>query len=255
MIFDRCSTHRDALGAFVDGELPGAEMQLVSGHLDGCASCAGEVERLRGIGSLLRGAARMAEAPPPMLGLAGGVVARIGAEAAQSWRAVFDRAVEDWHWIIVGGGSVAATFVSMLLVTTLLLFGPAPVQQNSLAGLMSSLETHPGTLFVEVGDSRDARLMQVDTGAANVRVMPAMLGRISEQDLVSAFTNAVVSKRGGLIDFASMSANDRRTLEAALTQISLFRDAPSAVSTAGQLNVLRIRLVATTSVVAPPLEP
>lgn len=253
MMFDRCSTHRDALGAFVDGELPGAGMQQVSGHLEGCASCAGEVDRLRGIGSLLRSAARVAAAPPPMLGLAGGVVARIGAEAAQSWRAVFDRAIEDWHWIIVGGGSVAATFVSMLLVTAMLLFGPAPKQQDSLAGLMSSLETHPGTLFVEVGDSRDARLMQVDTGAASVRVMPAMLG-ISERDLVSAFTNAVVSKRGGLVDFASMSANDRRNLELALAWISGFRAAPSAASTTGQLNVLRIRLIATTGVSAPPLD-
>jgi anti-sigma factor RsiW len=252
-MFDSCATHRDALGAFVDGELSVAETQRVSGHLDGCASCAGEVDRLRGIGALLRGAARMHEAPPPMLGLAGGVVARIGAEAAQSWRAMFGRAVDDWHWVIVGGGSVAATFVSMLLVTALLFFGPAPMQQNSLAGLMSSLETHPGTLLVEVGDSRDTRLLQVATGAASVRVMPAMLG-ISEQDLVSAFTNAVVSKRGGLVDFASMPATERRALDLLLTRINGFRNGPAPASMTGQLNVLRIRLIATTGVSAPPLE-
>ncbi len=96
--------------------------------------------------------------------------------------------------------------------------------------------------------------MQVDTGAASMRVMPAMLG-IYEQDLVSAFTNAVVSKRGGLVDFASMSANDRRTLESLLTRISDLRDAPGSRSAPrAQLTVVRIRLIATTGVSAPPLE-
>ena len=255
-LFDRCTSFRDDVGAFVDGELTGAERLRVIAHLADCPVCADEAERVRSVGALLRGAAGADPATPAMAGLAGGVVTRVRAESAQSWRAVIDRGFDDWHWIIVGGGSVAATFVSMLFVTALLLFGPSPVQQDSLAGLMSSLETHPGTLLVEVGDTKQAQLMQVNTGAENVHVVPAMLGGGSyEQELVSQVMSLVVSDRGRIVTLAEMPETERRNAESLLQLIGDRRGPPAAFSVTGPLNILRVRLLASVGVSVRGLRP
>jgi anti-sigma factor RsiW len=251
-LFDRCTVHRDDLGAFVDGELTGAESLRVAEHLETCSGCATEAERVRQLGSLLRNAAETDSPTPEMAGLASGVVTRVNAENAQSWPAVINRGFDDWHWIIVGGGSVAATFVSMLLVTAVLLFGPSPVQQDSLAGLLSSLNTHPGTLLVEVGDTKQPQLVQVDTGAANVRVVPAMLG-VDEADLVSQVMNLVVTDRGHIV--AKMPAAEWRNTESLLQQIGEMRGARAPFGAASRLNVLRVRLLVNVGVSARGLWP
>ena len=255
-LFDRCTSFRDDVGAFVDGELTGAERLRVTEHLEDCVVCAGEAERVRGLGALLRQAAGDGAATPAMAGLAGGVVTRVRAEAAQSWRAVVDRGFDDWHWIIVGGGSVAATFVSMLFATALVFFGPSPVRPDSLAGLMSSLETHPGTLLVEVGDTKQSQLMQVNTGAEHVRIVPAMLGTSSyERDVVSQVMSLVVSRRGRIVTLAEMPETERRNAESLLEQIGGMRDQPASFGAPGHLNVLRVRLLASVDVSVPGLRP
>jgi len=252
MLFSRCAAFRDDLAAFVDGELTGAERLRVSGHLEQCPACAVEAERVQNIGTLLRTAAREATALPAMNGLASGVVARIRAEAAYSWRAVIGRGFDDWHWFIVGGGTVAATFVSMLLATALLVFGSAPVQQDSLAGLMSSLETQSGTLLVEVGGANSGPVMEVDSGASKVIVRPTGLG-LSEPELVSLFMNLIVSKAGRIVSLAEMPAGERRNAEALLQSIADYREGRAGPNARGRLDVLRIRLLATTEVSVPGL--
>jgi hypothetical protein len=252
MIFESCALYRGDLGSFVDGELTGAERLRIAAHLERCPACTVESERMRNIGALLReAAAGAAEAVPPTGGLAGGVVARAGAEAAQSWRALLDRGLDDWHWFIVGGGSVAATFVSMLLATAMLVFGSAPVQGNSLAGLMSSLQTQPGTLLVEVGGAKGADVMQVESGASKVMVMPA--GTIPEQQLVIEFMNLVMSKRGSIVSLAEMGEGQRRSAESLLQQIGVSREGRTGTEARGRLDVVRIRLLATTEVSVPGL--
>ena len=250
-IFGECAAYRDDLAAFVDGELTGAERFRMSEHLDRCPACTVEAERVRNIGSLLRTAAGEVANTPPMSGLAGGVVTRVHAESAQSWRAVLGRGLDDWHWFIVGGGSVAATFVSMLFVTALLIFGAKPVQHDSLAGLMSSLQSHSGTLLVEVGGSKTGQVMQVGAGASSVLVMPLSL--MSEQDLVARFMDLVVSKHGDLRSLGSMPASARRDVEELLNQLSLRRAGSAGRSDSGRLDVVRIRLL--TSVSVPALMP
>jgi len=252
-IFTQCAVYRNDLAAFVDGELTGAERLRVSGHLEQCPACAVEAERVQNIGTLLRTAAREATGLPAMNGLASGVVARVRAEAAYSWRAVLGRGFDDWHWFIVGGGSVAATFVSMLLATAMLVFGSAPVQQDSLAGLMSSLETQPGTLLVEVGGANGGPVMQVDSGATSkVIVMPTGLG-LSEPELVSLFMTLIVSKAGRIVSLAEMPAVERRNAEALLQSIGDCREGRAGPNARGRLDVLRIRLLATTEVSVPGL--
>ncbi len=253
MLLDSGHATRDELGALIDGELSGADHRRVSEHVDRCPACAVETERVLNIGDRLRRAARTRWVLPAMDGLAGGVVARVRAEASQSWGATIDRGLDDWHWFIVGGGSVAATFVSMVFVTGLLIFGSLPVQNDSLAGLMSSLQTHPGTVLVEVA-SPNAPVMQVNSGASRVFVMPATM-HVSEQELVSEFTNLVVSDRGRIVSLAEMPERERHNAEALLQQIGEMRKAPASFGAPNRLDVLRIRLLTTTEVSARGLRP
>lgn len=253
-----CEALQLHLNAFVDGELAGAEMLRVLQHLEACDDCTQEVEHIRSVGSLLRDAAAVEAVTPPMLGLAPGVIARIGAEEAQSWRGVIRRGVDDWHWVIVGGGSVAATFMSVVFAGALLLFGPVPVREDSLSALITNLGVPAGRLLIEAtqaGAPKDSMLREVDTGGAysseagNPRVMPAMLGLPTEGDLVGLLTNAIVPA-GRLVELASMPEGERRYTESLLDNISRFRMGDSMFASASPLTVHRIRLVTNTSVSA-----
>src|SRR5262249_24344144 len=154
------------LGAFVDGELSGAERLRVSQHLAECRSCAAEAQALGELGDVLRAGAITSDPEPGTLdGLAGGVISRVRAERAQSWRAFGERFLDDWHHALVGAGSVAAAFISIAFVSAMLEFGPAPVRDDSLAALIANLNSPAGTLFVEAtpisGRDYNSILMQV----------------------------------------------------------------------------------------------
>jgi predicted anti-sigma-YlaC factor YlaD len=139
---DGCTAIRDRLGLFVDGELTGAERLEVRHHLDRCEDCTGELGALDALGDTLRTIAEVAAShTPDLAGLAAGVVSRSRAEADLSWRAWFGRASGDWQWLIVGAGSIAATVTSALLVSAILAFGPEPERRDSLAGIITDLQS------------------------------------------------------------------------------------------------------------------
>jgi hypothetical protein len=140
---------QEQLDAFVDDELTGAERLDVVQHVQICASCARAVDELTTVGELLRGSSA-SEVPYELSGLAAGVISRTRAEAALSWQGRISRACEDWHWFVVGGGSVAATFVSTLLLSAILAFGPEPERHDSVAGFYVS---------DPAGAERDIRLL------------------------------------------------------------------------------------------------
>jgi len=253
-----CASLREHLGAYVDGELSGVEMIRVSQHLEDCADCASRIDELRGIGGLLRDAP-LADAPAPSLaGMASGVITRVRAESAQSWRHFFRRGVDDWHWLIVGGGSVVATFASMVFASALLFFGPDPARPDSLSALITNLGSRAGTLLIEatpVGDDKDSMLMEVDTGnqrADGDVVVPAMLGFPTERDLVDALNQAVVPQ-GRLVELSAMPEVERRYTESLLDNINRFRLGESTYG-AGPLTVHRVRLVTNTGVSAKAME-
>jgi hypothetical protein len=258
-----CATLRHHLGAFVDGELAGAEMLRVSEHLETCSRCAAEVADLKDTGSLLRAAAASEPLPPSLAGLAGGVVSRVRAESAQSWRRLFQTATEDWHWVIVGGGAVIATFVSMVFAGALLLFGPVPVREDSLSALINNLGSPAGRLLIEAttaADSKDPMLMEVQTGstsgggASDTRVLPAMLGFATERELVDLLTTALVPQSGRLVEFAKMPEVERKYAESLLDNLSRFRMGEPTYATVSALNVHRVRLVTNTGVSAKIME-
>ncbi len=245
-----CTRVRPHLGAFVDGELPGAARLSISRHLAQCATCALEVDRVRSVGDALRDAA--GRLPAGVLdGLAAGVVSRTRAENAQSWPAMFHRAFDDWHWILAVTGSVVAAFVSAMLVSVILRFGPAPERSDSLAALLNNLGSPAGTLFVVAtpeGQDADSRLMQFgNAGGAMKRgitdvALPAEFRSPSESQLVGAL-GSLVAHDVRVMDIRSMSSEERQEIETLLSEISRLRGADTRWSPA-RLSVLQLRLYA-----------
>jgi hypothetical protein len=173
-----CSLVSDRLEAFVDGELCGSDRLDVARHLDACEVCRREAHALRELGDRLR------EWTPPeadldrqTLGLGARVLGRVQAEERLSWRSWFERAVDGWHWAIVGTGSVVGTLLSTSVLSLVLAFGPAPVREDSLSALMGNLASPPGYMFVLVSavSDNELALLQIANGQPTASRMVAAL--------------------------------------------------------------------------------
>jgi hypothetical protein len=248
-----CIVHPD-LEAFVDGELRGARVLEVLDHLDRCAACSNDVADLRALGETIR---RGLPAEPPAVefdGLASTVISRTRAEAAESWPGVFRRAQEDLHWVMVGAGAVAATFVSTLLLSAILAFGPKPDREDSLSALITNVRLPAGTLFLwatPVGD-QEPMLVQVDEGGVTVPralveyAMWSSDASRTEAALVDALQDAVTDG-DHTVALDQMDPKRRRQAEALLVEISRLR-AASPLPHGVALAVHEVRLLASARV-------
>ncbi len=255
MISADCDLVRDELDAFVDGELRGAELRHMVTHIGACRRCAEEVESRQVLGGLIRESVAGGYRLSIPDGLAAGVVARVRAESYFSWRAGLGRAVEDWHWVIVGGGAVASTFVAMLLCSALILFGTTAPAADSLSTLGQNLSRSPGSLYAEVSEQGgEVMLVQLDTGAGSVRPLPVLWRPVDEErELVDALGEALV--RGGVfVPLASMPEGQRHYAEWLLANIARVRRPEPMTSPLGPLTVYRLHLVTNTDVTAKGLE-
>lgn len=255
MITADCDLIREELDAFVDGELRGPDLRRVADHLDSCRSCAEEVEVRRGLGGLIRDAVAEEYRLPVPTGLAAGVVARTRAESYFSWRAGLSRALEDWHWVIVGGGAVTSTFLSMLLCSALLLFGTATPNAASLSSLGHSLSSSPGSLYAEVSqEGGEVMLVQLDTGHGSMAPLPTILQRADEERLLVDALGEALARGGAFVQLASMPEAERQYAEWLLANIARVRRAEPVVGPLGALTVYRLHLVTNTDVTAKGLE-
>jgi putative zinc finger protein len=249
-----CEALRHHLSAFVDGELPGGDMLRVAEHLAVCHECAREAEAIRGLGDELRSAASRLTPAPELAGLADGVVSRARAEEAQSLRAMLARALEDWHWAVVGFGSIAATSASLFFVSMLLTFGPAPPSPESLAALMNNLRRPAGTVILmatPIGHDQEATLMLLDNGDSDAEgsglgTLPPEFTPQTDRDLVEALTD-VVTDKGQLVNLSAMQPDARRYAEWLMDEISRIKSNPARVP---GLKVHLVGLVTTTGVTA-----
>lgn len=258
MISADCDWVRDDLDAFADGELRGEDLRRVAQHVEGCRACAEEIDVRQSLGGLIRESASKAMPAVPS-GLASGVVARVRAESAVSWRSVLRRSTEDWHWAIVGGGAVSATFVSALFCSALLIFGTAAPAADSLSTLGRNLRESPGAIYAEVSrqgsPSNEVMLVQLATSAAPSGVYPEVLARSDEERaLVNALAETLAAA-GPLQDLSRLPAEARRKAEWLLTTIARLRAAEPMVGPYGTLQVHRLHLVTNTEVTAKGLTP
>ena len=257
-----CRDIREDLGAYLDRELSGPVRLQVAQHLEICQACALEAASLTELRDVLQSSVqRQPEAIPPALdGLAGGVISRVRAESAQSWRALFDRAFDDWHWTLVGAGSVASTFLTTTFLSMILAFGPAPKSEDSLAALISNLGSPAGMLFVYAapsGNNGDSVLLQFggDSDAPRASSVATALARSSfsqglsrEAELANELAD-LVTRQGRIIDLSTMHPTDRRRTEDLMDQISRLRFGQT-LQMGMPVNVRELRLITSTSVSA-----
>ena len=248
-----CSHVRSQLDAFIDGELSGAERAVVSHHLEACPRCVEEEQDLRGIGALLRSNA-LATPRVDLTGLASGVVSRVCAERAQSWPALFERAVEDWHWALVGAGSLTAGVASILFVSALLWFGPSPSRADSLEAVLNNLGAPAGTVLIGATDGSVRRFVSGSMdGSEEAVVVPVSFSDPagpSEGDLTAALSEAMVGSDGRVRGPQGMSFVARKHTEALLDEIQRLRY-PLPISWSGSpVGVQRLGLVTSTTCTA-----
>lgn len=250
-----CRTIRTRLGAFVDGELSGGERLMVTSHLRECVPCEREADELRDLGAALRAEAPVTDASA-VRGLAAGVVSRLAAEQSQSWRTRVYTLFEDWHWVMIGTGSLIGTAACTLLVASVLLFGPRPQRAGSLASLLATADESAGTLFVvasPAGDSNVSMFMQFagSRPTAGPTMVPPTLGMADEAALTSSMTD-MITRGGRVIELSAMTATQRHDIEALLDDIRS-RRLRDPHSTTGPVTVHGMWLVTETSVSAKPL--
>lgn len=259
-----CRAIRKHLGGYADGELDGARRQKVALHLEECGPCADALQDIRAIGDLLRTRAA-APLQVEFAGLAGGVISRIRAEEAQSWRAVLGRATGDWHWALTGCGALSAVFFSVLFLAAICYVGPRHAAGDSVAAILDKLEAPSGALFIiatPVGPGQAPMLMRVgeSSDVTTRTVDPAGLPRgfsgPSEGELAVALSQAVVSPDGRVRDLRSMSRSVRKDTEALLDEIQWAQWAQRQPvvwvpkHSAQHVTVQRVAFMTTTGVVA-----
>jgi len=253
-----CETYARDLGPFMDGELDGSRMLRVSRHLETCDECAVALEDMQSVGHVLRGLVP-ADPPPVMFdGLAASVISRSRAESAVSWRATMSRGLDGWHWAIVGGGSVAATFVSTSLLSVILAFGPAPQREDSLSAMMTDLGSPAGFLFVYASPTgeqgQDVVMLQVENGrpAAPRLVSDLVVSRVNgsatEAELVERFQE-IITRGGRVVSLDSLDPEQREAADALLDEIQRLRSR-QAETTGRSFQVHEVRLVTSTGVSA-----
>ncbi|HEX5070400.1 MAG TPA: zf-HC2 domain-containing protein [Vicinamibacterales bacterium] len=250
MITADCDSIRDHLDSFVDGELRGHELRHVSDHLDACRRCSEEVDTRRTLGGLIRDSVAESYHRSIPSGLSAGVVARVRAESYFSWRSVLSRGFDDWHWLLVGGGAVSATFLSMALCSAILLFGTARPQAGSLSSLGTTLKNSSGALYAEVsrqGSDREVILVQVGDAAPSPTPLPANWGVSEEQQLVEALGQVLV-RHGNLVELSSMPESERQYAKWLLERIAEARRSAPEPTLMGPLTVHRLHLVTNTDV-------
>ena len=142
-----CLAVQPHLEAFADGELRGDVLRRVSQHVETCPACSGVVESVRAVGGALRDSQATEADLSDLSGLADGVVSRVRAEDHESWRGKLERATDDLHWVLVGAGSIAAAFLSVLLVSVVM---QSSVEQrgDSLASMLKTMQLQPPLLGI-----------------------------------------------------------------------------------------------------------
>jgi hypothetical protein len=168
-----------------------------------------------------------------------------------------DRAFADWHWAIVGVGSVAATSVSTFLVWLMLAFGPTGQPDDSLSAVMVNLSTPAGQLYLYAkpdGEDREV-LLHFDAGNAAAYPRSAHLppltrpgGPRSTAELVGDLT-AAVARQGHVIALGRLNPGERRRAHALLNEISQ-RMVPDTRPMGAAVRVEEVRLLTSTSVTA-----
>jgi anti-sigma factor RsiW len=251
-----CNRVRLDLGAWIDDELIGERRQEMARHLESCDTCQAEVAEWHRVGECLRQARAGEPSGDDLAGLSSGVFARLGAEDESSWRALAARAVDGWHWAIVGAGALVGTVLNTAMLVAILMFGPAPANQESLSAVLTNMSAPAGYVFAfvsPVGHGQATSLWQVNNGLpAAPRFVTALAAaeapRLSEAALVQQLTD-MVAPHGPLRSLGDMGHAERAMAEALFDEITRLRFEGRAMTDTRQaVKIHSVRLVTSVTV-------
>jgi hypothetical protein len=186
-------------------------------------------------------------------GLASTVISRTLAEDEESWHSLLRRGAEDWHWVIVGAGSVAATLVSTTVLSAILAFGPRPERGDSLSALIRNTDV-PVNAMPAFFD-REAMTMQFDDigpmasraeTELTLNVVDESEESLSEQEVVDELL-ATVTVMGRAVELDRMGAKERRRTVALLERMNQLRSS-GLVPMSATVGPVQVRFSASTSV-------
>ena len=235
-----CVAARRRLSAFLDGELPVADVVAVDGHLCRCRACADELTAMRGVGEMLRtrSVAAAANCASDLEDLEKDIMSRLAAEREESVSAQVSRAFQDMRLGLAALCSTGATMVSVLLVVGIFYFAPLSERPDSLAGMMETL----GAPAIGM----DSRILSPRSSEAGA--LPD--GLVSEEDEVFALA-AVVTRNGRLVSpevlSTQLSEAERARVNRLLDGISRARFEPARMGGAA-VSVKTVFVLASTTV-------
>ena len=247
-----CDAVRQQLGAYLDGELLGAERLRVSRHLGKCGTCTREVAAVGQLGVLLRDAVDTEPSVRGLDGLASGVITRVRAEAAQSWRTKVRRAVDDCRLLLASTGSIVGSMATAGFVAAVLMFGPAPEREDSLSAMLNNMSSPAGIIFLvgSAGNLGDDFLMFLPGRSGPppwVAAQRAVFAAPTSAELAMAYSD-VVAPDGKFLELAAMPISDRHDAEALMHAMRQRRSWQAAPLRGGPLTISQVRLVTSTGV-------
>jgi anti-sigma factor RsiW len=251
-----CRQVRRSLQEYHDGELPVREHIAVRAHVDGCATCAAELEDLQHVQSALRGALKQRQtvSQDEHAQFQRAVETRFRAEQSDSLSEHLHEWFADMRLVYAGmAASVAALFCAVGMMNMLRLATVANAGPHSFAAIVRELAPAEQQAAASDVDVVDARMLMPEEVNASVAVE-------TEQDITdAAYAVAYVVTREGHVTNVEMldarsglpvSSEIRATFNKLMRALARQSYLPARV---GGLPVAVniVRLVANTTVRAP----
>jgi hypothetical protein len=215
-----CTATRRLLQPFHDGELAVGDQIAVSAHVEWCDHCAGELEDLRGVATVLQSLVpeRLALTHEEAAVFNATVVNRLKVENDASFLAHLHEMFDDMHFVYAGFGAAAATVMCVVIMLSMMRFATdgRPDSLAALVGVMATpLECESGN---DLADASGCRARWAE------RFQRA--NESAEQDTVFAL-ESVVTRQGRVANLETLRAIRHR---AAVGQVELIEGLLDAVS-------------------------
>ncbi len=183
-----CEAARHQLQAFHDRELTVAAEFSVASHLDTCSACASASAELAALSVRLRreAPARVSLVNDDVEGLTSAVISRFKAEEDASLFSTVRLMFDDMHLVYAECGAAVASLACVLVVLSLLRFGPDH-RPDSLSAMVSFLAT-PGIGASQLIADEDVQMRWTE------RFRQA--NEAAEQDAVFALSAGVIGRHG-----------------------------------------------------------
>lgn len=220
-----CAATRRRLQAFHDHELSMDGQIAVAGHLEWCDLCTRELAELDEVRQTLHAltSGRLMLSHEEAAAFNAGVVNRLAAEEATSLSARVRDLFDDMHVVYAGLGAVVATMVCVVIMLAMMRFATNE-RSDSLAAIVRVLATR---LDCESGNDL------ADGSGCRARWAERFQRANETAELDAVFTlEAVVSRRGGLANLASLRIDQGRGVRGAEGELQLIEGLLDAVARA-----------------------